>query len=367
MTAPAHDPPPSMRAVMFTPIDALKRSDADVTIWALRNDALFSNPVDDPFFKATTPDDTVKFHRMYKADNALTALGCSEQYAFCNSNNCSALTDLFTFSLGYVKDHLGFNNAQVAAFDFVWKAFYAATAVGIATLGSDLSEILLAKRALLGPTAFSTDLLKNHWQEEVHHLFNISMATVQNVPIMGASPPKFQITLNSTYDMHVIPPNTTEKATLCKNQKIRTTGHYNFNFTALLIIIISGLFLVLLSYLIPAIVIWSQKRSATSAQFSCKEWEGNDVLQLHREALKSGGIGPWKTQNEVPILQTGRQKFNPIWLSSFPLLISPIAQSFLSTSNNDISLGYEGGCGSKDGSTVELLGIRGSDLRISHE
>jgi hypothetical protein len=75
----------------FHPIPKLNRTDANVTLVVLRNRAMYTNPVNDPFFKSTShrADYSAKF---FTSDLTAGVLGCIEQYQFCNGNvKCTAL------------------------------------------------------------------------------------------------------------------------------------------------------------------------------------------------------------------------------------------------------------------------------------
>src|ERR1700712_1750331 len=98
----------------FRPIPALNRTDADVTLLILHNRAMYTNPVNDPFFKSTThrQDYSASF---FTSDLDIGMLGCTEQYQFCNGpEKCSELAAWSTSSSTSVVDNLDYNVAQRA-------------------------------------------------------------------------------------------------------------------------------------------------------------------------------------------------------------------------------------------------------------
>jgi hypothetical protein len=176
----------------------------------------------------------------------------------------------------------------------------------------------VANNQLIPSLSLSAPLPPDQWIQEVRNLFNVSLAVLQFGTFVAA-PPQLQITPNSTYDMYIVPPNTTEEKNLCRNQKVRTSTHYSFNLFGLLIILILGFILIVLSNTVPSIVFRLQRnKTKSSVKLRREEWEKNDVLSVFSYALEKSGIGPWMTggrHTEVPVLSEANLRFTLPWLS----------------------------------------------------
>jgi hypothetical protein len=74
-------------ASTFTPIEGLTCKDADVLVVFLNNNNMpikgIDGPCSDPFFSATNQS-LLKHKDFYWLDNPITAIGCTDQYAFGN-------------------------------------------------------------------------------------------------------------------------------------------------------------------------------------------------------------------------------------------------------------------------------------------
>lgn len=296
----------------FQPIPELNRTDADVTLWILRNRAIYTGQVHDPLFQATTPW-SVGTLQFYKPDSTITALACTEQYSFCNSANCTTLDALKPITKDLVQELLQYNPTQLATFDVVWRWLWSMRVFyQIFILDEDF---LLASRQTFGVLRTSVNLPENQWQLEVGNLFNVSLAMLQLAGLIYVSPPPaLYVTLNDTYDRHIFPPSTTEGKALCKTQKILSDGQYSFNLLALVLILVGGSIVIVLSHLVPSIVErWQARSSNEASQYRRREWDANDVLSLQSILLEKKEIGPWKDGN-VPVPTETATKFTLPWL-----------------------------------------------------
>jgi hypothetical protein len=304
----------------FNPIPDFNRTDADVSLLIVRNGAYYTGEVNDPFYKATTPH-SIGTLQFYKADSTVNALACIEQYSFCNNNNmnCTTFNGLIAITRDIVKELLGYNTVQLATFDLVWRSVWA---MRIYFLAFNLKEqILLASSQDFGTFRISVELPTNQWQSEVENMFNISLAILQLVGIEYVSPPELQVTYNTTYDMYITGPNTTEGKNLCNSQKILSSGQYSFSFFGLLFILVVGSLIIILNNVGPLTVgYWQAKSHDERAQYRRREWAANDVLHLQSIALNSKGIcaGDWRTDTDVPVLMKGVVRFKLPWLLEDP-------------------------------------------------
>src|SRR5690349_16883139 len=84
----------------FIPIEALNRTDADVTLLFLINLAEYTDSVDDLFFHADVAVNNTGSYAtsggpyLYKSNLSVSVMGCTEQHQFCDtaSGECTDLT-----------------------------------------------------------------------------------------------------------------------------------------------------------------------------------------------------------------------------------------------------------------------------------
>jgi len=317
----------------FEPIGTFKRTDADVTLWVLKNRAIYTGKVEDPFFKATTPY-RLGAALLFTTDFDVSVLACTEQYSFCNSVDCTTFNGLLPITAGIVRDTLNYNPAQMATFDVIWRAAWSSRAFTILfNLGA---SALLANSQSVGTIRSSTILPSNQWQLEVASVFNITLAYVQRLVVQIASPANVQFAPDQTIYEHIIPPSTKEQKSMCNNQKIMSgPGYYSFNFFGLLTILVSGSVLIAISNAFPAIRHRQLKTTDARGQHRLQEWKGNDLLQLQRRALEARGLGTWSDEGDVPIMMPGYMTFKLPWLADAEYGSSSehVYKSFLTCSN----------------------------------
>lgn len=333
----------------FNPIPALNRTDADVSLWNLRNKALYTGPVNDPWYKATTPQD-FGFTNFWTADSAVSTLGCIEQYVFCNELNCTTPGALSQFTPDIVSKELGYNAMQLATFNLMWRSLWI---MNMVTLVFQLQDYtLLAKSQVWGQYKVSSALPDNQWQLEVGNIFNISLALLQILTVINADPPQVQVSPNTTYSQYITPPNVPEAQRLCLNQKITSSNVASFNLFGVLLIVIGGSFLILLSNVLPNIVEREQRKSSDpQALHRRNEWNTNDVLHLQKIAMDGYGIGPWICEDgQVPILKNDNvvaRHFRLPWLNGAEHLGGSFSHRTSEEPNPF-----------KDNSQIELLPVR---------
>ena len=303
----------------FEPIETFNRTDADVAIWVLKNRAMFTDKVEDPFFKATTPY-PIGTTTLYKTDFDISVLACTEQYSFCNAGDCTSLNGLVSFTAEVANKTLRYNPAQMATFDLVWRAAWASRAFTVLIqLGE---QALLANSQALGYIRSSPTLPPNQWQLEIASVFNITLASMQRIMVQVASPPHVQITPNTTIVQYTIPPSTNEEKAICRSQKIMSgSAYYSFNFCGLLAILISGCVLIVIGNTIPATLHKRSRATNARQQHRLQEWNGNDVLHLQRQALEAQGLGSWSTVEGVPVMMPGYMAFKLPWITE----ITPVS------------------------------------------
>ncbi|KAH8688623.1 hypothetical protein GQ44DRAFT_734499 [Phaeosphaeriaceae sp. PMI808] len=294
----------------FIPIPELHRYDAETTIWGLHNRALFADRVQDPWFKATVPT-TIGVAQLWKADEPVSFIGCTEQYQFCNQPACTEFESIKTFLDPTTIESLNYNLAQMATFNLILQLL---TLVQMNTIIFTLQDVvLLARDHLFGAYRLSTSMPTNQWQLEVQNLFNISLATIQYGVVEHVSPSNIPLAINDTLLNRITKETSKESLQLCRNQKVRTAAYYSFSVLGLSFILVGGSALILLSNLIPIVVSWVQKRSESElAKHKRTEWVWDDALFLHKLCLIDNLV--WKNDTSIPIPNDPYQKFKAPWL-----------------------------------------------------
>jgi len=271
--------------------------------------------VHDPFFKATTPWELND--SLFKADLPWTVIACTEQYSFCNKDNCTGYDAIAKFNDDRLKREIGLKGMQVTTFSLLSRGI--STSVFQPLIFQLKHNLFLASKRLLDPLLLSPPLPDDQWSFEVRHLFNVSLATLQVFMLGFASPPPLSIdaTTNTeqTFESFVIPPTEEDAKKICNTQKIRSTEYYSFNFVGLLIILIVGVLLILVASFVPWLVGRRKERSKNpKTRYQQQEWENMSPLHLFRLALQGQGVWPWNTQMYAPILENINKKVQIYWL-----------------------------------------------------
>jgi hypothetical protein len=102
----------------------LNRTDADVTLLAIRNRAMYQNAVTDPVFKSTThrSDSSGAY---FTSDLTTGVIGCIEYYQWCNGpKKCSSPSGLYSITDDFATTQLQFNPVQMATFKTLMRTAY---------------------------------------------------------------------------------------------------------------------------------------------------------------------------------------------------------------------------------------------------
>ncbi|KAF2269673.1 hypothetical protein CC78DRAFT_612033 [Lojkania enalia] len=306
----------------FDPIGDLQKDDADVSLRVLQSSASYVGPVHDPWFKATRqyPHGNNTF---YLADDVATVLGCIEQYQFCNATKCTSLGPLPPVGQPVSENQsvisvLNYNSIQAATYNLLWKIM-AITRTEYFTMNLQ-DSLLLARDHLLGQSTLSTQLPDNQWETEVQMVYNMSLSLMTMIASFHADMPDVQITRTKTLRQYVTRENTSEALNLCSNQKTTTQAYYSFSVFGLIVSFVGGLFVILLSHLIPSRVSKYRAKysSQTSALVQAREngWKADDILVLDSIALEAHGVGSWTVKDGVPIPKFCDQNLLVPWISS---------------------------------------------------
>jgi hypothetical protein len=306
------------------PIPQLSRTDADVVLFTIRNRALYTTPVTDPIFQATTPHPN--WPHLFKADNILTGVACTETYQFCNRHLCSDFAALYQLR-DKTPEVLNLNPLQTSIFHVIWRGAQMTRLEALGECFAPLqlftdasvflrgSDMLIAKSQVFGEFMVSSALADNQWQIEVLNAFNISLAKSQFMRPMYVSNPDIQIGGMNFKDF-IVAPNSTEGKKICHLQKMRSATYFSFNLFGLLFILITGTVVIILGNVVPCLVDrYRKKRRGFQSDYRQDAWNAEDVLVLQSKAFESYGAGPWTMKNNVPVWVGGeRRDFAAPWL-----------------------------------------------------
>lgn len=245
-------------------------------------------------------------------DHPITAIGCTDQYAFGNpiSGRWTALMaigDLYNVSR--IVSDLELSKSQIPSLRML--LFSLDRAGGIDSVVTVLGgEALLATKypGLLG--GFQNPLPDNQWKEEVKYWFNIALAKLQLQLInIATGPPD----TNLPGLVNILPAISAGQDDMvkfiCGSQKIRNVEFKNYrSFGQITCMIIGGL-LILATYIGRYIC---RVRNHEVAHY----WTSYGTLELLAMAMKGGGIVGWKIRHGVPILDPGTLPAGDIKITS---------------------------------------------------
>lgn len=274
----------------WSPIDALNRTDADVSLFLLAlNSVYYQNPVTDPFFNASIPENVPSADgansAYYVSERPVNALACIDQHQYCNPTN-KQCTPLNSYALTHVslnENRIGLNEDQMVTLlrlDFIPQ--FLSTYASVNSRGANA---LRASETLNGLVGIA--LPNNQWMTEVNTWFAVSMAKLQQKVIQYAMGPGYipdGMTLARPID---------QQTTMCKNQIVRSsTGYTSFSVLGLAIILIIGAALISTSLVLPSLIgllrQWLRWKEHKSLQ-----WTVDGKFQLQRLAYEEAGQGHW--------------------------------------------------------------------------
>ncbi|KAM0796423.1 hypothetical protein BDR22DRAFT_976173 [Usnea florida] len=270
------------------PIDALNRTDADVSLYLLAaNSILYDAPVTDPFYAASTPYTNAEGTNSgyYQADQPVTALACTDQHQYCNPTNrqCTPLTSSTLAGQALVKNNIGLNQDQsVTALRILPVTAFLGTYNSVSSRGAN------ALRASETVDELQQIQLPNtQWMTEVNTWFAVSMAKLQQKIIEYAAGP------SSIPDGLSVARPLPIQEKMCKSQIVRSfNGTTSFSVLGVAIILIVGSLLISISLVLPLLV------GALRHVFKWKkhkglQWTIDSKLQMQRLAYEEAGQGSW--------------------------------------------------------------------------
>ena len=238
----------------------------------------------------------------------MSALGCTEQYQFCNQAQCSELDGLY---LNKTSPYVGLdlNDAQKAVFNLVWNAVWGVTVnFAVLTLGD---QLLLSKNYLLSPTQLSSaPLPSTQWQTEVRNIADVMLAALQRRVVDFASPPDIPVSTvsNGTVSSRafvVLSANDGEN-TLCNSVRVRDARYYNFSVAGLAIILAIGMSIILVNVVfMPGLAFWVQDMLRWD-EYARRSWLESRLFRLLRTAVGKNNEVEWEVAGYEPIPVTVR-------------------------------------------------------------
>lgn len=286
------------------PVDALNRTDADVSLFLLApNSVRYEAPVTDPFYAATTPfnlsiDGGTTNYTYYTSDQWVNALACTDQHQYCNPTNkqCTPLTSLVLAHKSLFENKISLNQAQmVTALRLDLITQFLTTYFSVNSRGAS------ALRA--SETVNNLDqipLPNNQWMTEVSTWFSVSMAKLQQRVIEYATGPGYipdGMTLSRPVE---------QQEKMCKNQIVRSSGGtISFSVLGVAIILILGAALIFTSLVLPT-AIGLLRKWLKWKEYKGLQWTLDGKLQLQRLAYEEAGQGHWSGgASSVPLMRKG--------------------------------------------------------------
>lgn len=298
------------------PALALQRTDADITIcYVAQNSVRYVAPVYDPFFWAngSVADDSNGVP-VYWGSNLFNAIACLEQVQFCNPNNelCTNITHAegaFRQSSG-----LGLNTYQWTTVNRT-AVLLGLTDIGWLGLDSLGGQGLLARDFAFGDI-FSAHLPSDQWQKEVKLWFATGLALLQGhilrfLDRIDLSSPEVYGRYLTHVPLDKLSGREREAADYnCHNQKITTTGQFqNFQLLGVLIVIVSCVFIILISLFLE-LTVGYVRRYWVSKDGQARQLarEMDNQFWLLRMSLEGAGVSGWrrggrKMDSSIPIME----------------------------------------------------------------
>ncbi|KAI8631353.1 hypothetical protein F5Y19DRAFT_483195 [Xylariaceae sp. FL1651] len=293
-----------------TPIPELTRLDGDTMIVFLSGNGVhFSQRMDDDWYRATESDGSIwdsedaGYLPAYNPSVAASALGCVEQWQWCNSalpgeRGCGPLASGIDSLYGAAPLFNVSNKdldpdrpsvPEAPGTRLIWSFLTtSANPNFLSTVIAQLGAKSLASQSRL-LSGVQHPLPINQWQLDVTRWWNIILASVQQSWLasvistaQGSNDTEFRPLLS--------PPLNNEEKKLCNSQKIRSLAHTSFSLFGLLFTFTTG-----------ALIIGWLYRRRQYQPYAQLEWISNTSLQLHRLAHEELGISEWSNcTDEVP-------------------------------------------------------------------
>ncbi|KAI0189907.1 hypothetical protein F4808DRAFT_453962 [Astrocystis sublimbata] len=308
----------------FVAEPGLRRNNADTYIIFISGNGVISSvPLDDPWYRfdalanvTIQQEETNEESFAYRPSEAASPLGCAYQAQICkgsmaSNHSCGPLASysdawggaapLFgvdTEAIYNLETHQLIKTyaADESASRFVWLLrMMTNSQIDVTDIVTKLGSQSLASfkgivNGIQGP------LPDNQWMLDVTYLWNITLAVLQATFIDTAygstTLERARVQINAT---------NSGQQSICQNQRIRSAEYISISVFGLYFIYITGVLIIVASYVIDPIFTCAQKRWKYREHENL-EWISNETLQLQRLAYDESGQGGWSNcTNSIPI------------------------------------------------------------------
>ncbi|KAI0539521.1 hypothetical protein GGR58DRAFT_464596 [Xylaria digitata] len=290
------------------PIPEMNNTEGDGSIiFISSNNALFTEPCDDPVFSAHVPQDEAGII-WYVEDHLAGVLGCLEQYQMCSavSDTCSLVGSLQDV-LFEVTDKMHLTPMQINTANVTANVLRLFSNIPGVTNGN--IRHLVAGRSFV-QDAIQLPLPSNQWQIEVHFWHSTIISLIQYGLLEYMIGPD-----DEDIRKYVQTPSTPEARALCKRQRVRISqGFANVSSLGLFFTINLGAVIILLALFLDNIMGCITRLSKGDGK-KHRAWIRDDVLHFQRLAYRQEqAFGPrWiaTDDDDIPLVE-GNGFLDPI-------------------------------------------------------
>ena len=273
----------------FIPIQGLRPSNGLVSLIFLMKEALYTLPVEDPWFQAakkTSKNITNVLNaqtevQLYVAEDPVSVLACTENTLLSNSSQADHVTHLDLVS--HLKIHsqsfgLHWNPKQISIVQRLMDNL-AYSALPQAALSLNGNGLLASSKVQYG---LSPGLPSNQWQVEITNWFSASLNALQDFTVQYVSGYG-----RDDYNSLIAPATSTEKW-MCEQQIVRRDDYASFSTLGIAIILLASGCIMLLNVSVKRIVSYVRRRRTHHQARIGDEWDSYDILNLQRTTSSTG-------------------------------------------------------------------------------
>lgn len=310
----------------FQPLPEFQLTEADLSLITLSFLNAYTSPVSDPWFAAQQPyNETDAYCQeadiLYGRNKPLTTIGCTQQYQICNNDDpskdgssakqCTPLLSwdqTWNMVLESTSSGVAFSPGQLASAQRTLSAAQLSTFYwAVTSLSQSTTPPLKARMEMSNTVALP--LPSDQWQTETKYWMQIILAYMQQTSIDLSTG---QYAADVAY-INVTKPSGTDEFEnamygLCRNQIIRSTQYRNFNFFAMVFIILLCSLIIITGLTIEDVIGYIRQRRLNYTGPDGKQdmWIANSVLEMLKtiDETKNGSV--WtRTKNGVPVTHRG--------------------------------------------------------------
>ena len=307
---------------LFQPIEGLNQSDADLSLVSMASFNSWVHPTADPWYSANQAVNNSNGFCLglpgtfYKADRPISTIGCSEQWQVCSKEmqndeadqTCTPLMGL-TQMQDYIatsSDNIELNTIQQATVDRIINAAMGSSFYYVINALSATNAQPL-KAASLAGQGYGIQLPVDQWQKETEYWMQILLAQLQQTSL-DFSTGQFANSI-AHIDVFQKPSNKSAEAAgqaaayhLCQNQLIQSKVYKNYNFFALIVLIVLCTVILALGLGIEDFIGYLRQRSLRYSGEYGKQgmWNTNSDLEMLRTIDELKNQSSWGiTRNGV--------------------------------------------------------------------